>query len=84
MGVVATAVTEDGPAAHGMTTRVAGLRRYRRLGFLTVLLVLLGVVTLLMPGVYPIRLLRTDVHCGRTASGDVNRQLQCLVSEYVG
>ena len=78
------AVTEDGPPAHGMTTRVAGLRRYRRLGFLTVLLVLLGVVTLLMSGQYPIRLLRTDVHCGRTASGDVNRQLQCLVSEYVG
>lgn len=78
------AVTEDGPAAHGMTTRVAGLRRYRRLGFLTVLLVLLGVVTLLMPGVYPVRLLRTDVHCGRTASGDLNRQLQCLVSEYTG
>ena len=78
------AVTEEGPAAHGMTTRVAGLRRYRRLGFLTVLLVLLGVVAVLMPGVYPIRLLPTDVHCGRTASGDVNRQLQCLVSEYVG
>ena len=78
------AVTGEGPAAPGMTTRVAGLRRYRRLGFLTVLLVLLGVVTLLMPGVYPVRLLRTDVHCGRTASGDVNRQLQCLVSEYTG
>ena len=56
--VVAMAVTEEGPAAHGMTTRVAGLRRYRRLGFLTVLLVLLGVVAVLMPGVYPIRLLR--------------------------
>ncbi len=78
------AVTKEGPAAHGMTTGVAGLRRYRRLGFLTVLLVLLGVVTLLMPCVYPVRLLRTDVHCGRTASGDVNGQLQCLVSEYTG
>jgi D-alanyl-D-alanine carboxypeptidase len=78
------AVTEEGPAAHGMTTRVAGLRRYRRLGFLTVLLVLLGAVAVLMPGVYPVPLLRTDVHCGRTASGDVNRQLQCLVSDYVG
>jgi D-alanyl-D-alanine carboxypeptidase len=78
------AVTGEGPAAPGMTARVAGLRRYRRLGFLTVLLVLLGVVTLLMPGVYPVPLLRTDVHCGRTASGDVNGQLQCLVSEYTG
>ena len=78
------AVTEEGPAAHGMTTRVAGLRRYRRLGFLTVLLVLLGAVPVLMSGLYPIRLLRTDVHCGRIASGDVNGQLQCLVSEYIG
>ena len=78
------AVTEEGPAAPGMTAGVAGLRRYRRLGFLTVLLVLLGVVTLLMSGQYPVRLLRTDVHCGRTASGDVNGQLQCLVSEYTG
>jgi len=82
--VVAMAQTDEGPAAHDMTTRVAGLRRYRRLALLTVLLVLLGVVTVLMSGVYPVRLLRTDVHCGRTASGDVNRQLQCLVSDYVG
>jgi D-alanyl-D-alanine carboxypeptidase len=82
--VVAMALKDEGPAAHDMTTRVAGLRRYRRLGFLTVLLVLLGVVTVLMSGVYPVRLIRTDVHCGRTASGDVNGQLQCLVSQYVG
>ena len=82
--VVAMALTDEGPAAHDTTTRAAGLRRYRRLGFLTVLLALLGVVTVLMSGVYPIRLLRTDVHCGRTASGDVNGQLQCLVSEYTG
>jgi CubicO group peptidase (beta-lactamase class C family) len=67
-----------------MTTRVAGLRRYRRLALLTVLLVLLGVVPVLTSGLYPVRLLRTDVHCGRTASGDVNGQLQCLVSEYIG
>ena len=78
------ALTDEGPAAHDVTTRVAGLRRYRRLGFLTVLLVLLGVLELLMSGLYPIRLLRTDVHCGRTASGDVNGQLQCLVSQYAG
>ncbi len=77
-------MTEEGPAAPGMTAGVAGLRRYRRLGFLTVLLVLLGVVPVLMSGQYPVRLLRTDVHCGRTASGDVNGQLQCLVSEYAG
>ena len=51
---------------------------------MTVLLALLGVVTLFMSGVYPIRLIRTDVHCGRTASGDVSGQLQCLVSDYVG
>jgi D-alanyl-D-alanine carboxypeptidase len=82
--VVAMAPTNEGPAAHDTTTRVAGLRRYRRLGFLTVLLVLLGVVTLVISGVYPIPLLRTDAHCGRTASGDVNGQLQCLVSQYIG
>jgi len=78
------ALTDEGPAAHHMTTRVAGLRRYRRLGFLTVVLVLLGVVTLVMSGLYPVRLVRTDVRCGRTASGDVSGQLQCLVSDYVG
>ena len=78
------ALTEEGPPGHEMTTRVAGLRRYRRLGFLTVLLVLFGVLELLVSGFYPVPLLRTDVHCGRTASGDVNGQLQCLVSEYVG
>ena len=78
------ALTDEGPAAHHMTTRVAGLRRYRRLGFLTVVLVLLGVVTLVMSGLYPVRLVRTEVRCGRTASGDVSGQLQCLVSDYVG
>ena len=78
------ALMDEGPAAHDATTRVAGLRRYRRLGFLTALLVLFGVLELLVSGLYPIPLLRTDVHCGRTASGDVNRQLQCLVSEDVG
>jgi D-alanyl-D-alanine carboxypeptidase len=82
--VVAVALTDEGPAAHDMTTRVAGLRRYRRLGFLTVVLALLGVVTLSMSGQYPVRLVRTDVHCGRTASGDVSGQLQCLVSDYAG
>jgi CubicO group peptidase (beta-lactamase class C family) len=82
--VVAVALTDQGPAAHDMTTRVAGLRRYRRLGFLTVVLALLGVVTLSMSGQYPVRLVRTDVHCGRTASGDVSGQLQCLVSDYAG
>jgi D-alanyl-D-alanine carboxypeptidase len=82
--VVTMALTGEGPAARDMTTRGAGLRRYRRLGVLTVLLVLLGVFELLVSGVYQIRLVRTDVHCGRTASGEVNRQLQCLVSEYTG
>jgi D-alanyl-D-alanine carboxypeptidase len=77
-------LTEEGPPAHDMTTRVVGLRRYRGLVFLTALLVLFGVLEVLVSGVYPVRLIRTDVHCGRTASGDVNRQLQCLVSKYVG
>ena len=72
------------PPAHDMTTRVAGLRRYRALAFLTASLVLVGVFEVVVPGVPQVRLLRTDVHCGRTASGDVSRQLQCLVSDYVG
>jgi D-alanyl-D-alanine carboxypeptidase len=77
-------LTEKSPPAHDARTWAAGLRRYRGLTFVTALLVLFGVFEVLISGVYQVRLIRTDIHCGRTASGDVSRQLQCLVSDYVG
>jgi D-alanyl-D-alanine carboxypeptidase len=84
LDVVAMTLMKKSPPAHDTTTRVAGLRRYRGLAFLTVLLVLFGVFEVVVSGEYPVRLVRADVHCGRTASGDVSRQLQCLVADYVG
>jgi len=60
-----------------------GWNRCRRLALLLVLVALLGALQIVVSGASPVRLLRTDIHCGRS-SGDLSRQLQCLTSDYVG
>lgn len=78
----ASAPTEP-PEMSAEPAVAGGFRRYWRLAFLVALVAILGVVNVVVSGVYPIPLLRTDIHCGRS-SEDLGRQLQCLASDYVG
>jgi len=71
--------------AHGdRRTTASWWRRRRRLAMLTALVVLFAAVFVLLSRLYPIRLLRTAVHCASTSSRVVNVQLRCLVSGSVG
>jgi D-alanyl-D-alanine carboxypeptidase len=71
--------------AHGNGhTTASWWRRRRRLAMLTALVVLFAAVNVFLSTLYPIRLLRTAVHCASTSSRVVNAQLQCLVSGSIG